>query len=337
MPTPSIDARLLRALRGRPLPCGELAGMLGVMPDVVRSRVGILRAAGYEIEEQPHLGYRLVAAPDRLIADDILSRLDRASLVNEIVVFEETGSTNDVVAQLGRGGAREGLVVFAEKQKSGRGRLGRRWEASAGRGLWFSLLLRPAFPLRSWARLTTWAAVAVAQGIEDAASCRASIKWPNDIYLGGLKMAGILIETQVDGSGSHFAVAGIGVNVNQEENDFPEALRGKAGSLRLAGGHLLDRQGVAAAILQRLDSAYSRIGPAFPEMVAVAREKSCLVGSWVEISGGATREEGTVEGLDEEGALLLRQAGGKLVAIRAGEVSVTGWRGKEGGMSTVPA
>ena len=324
-----VDARLLKALRGSlfHLPCGELAQMLGVTADVVRTRVGILRAAGYEIEEQPHLGYRLVSSPDRLIADDIFARLDRVFLVNKIVVFEETGSTNDVTARLGHGGTPEGLVVFAEKQNSGRGRLGRRWESSAGRGLWFSLLLRPGFPLRRWARLTTWAAVAVAQGIEDATFCRVSIKWPNDIYVDGLKIAGTLIETQIDGSGNHFAVAGIGVNINQEQGDFPESLRNKAGSLRMAGGRFLDRQGVAAAILQHLDATYSRIEPAFAEMVAFARTRSCLAGCWVEIAGGETREQGTVEGLSEEGALLLRRADGNLATISGGEVvSVTGWR-----------
>ena len=238
---PGVDARLLRALRGSPvhLPCGELAQGLGIPPEVARSRIEGLRAAGYEIEEQPHLGYRLVSSPDRLIADDLLARLDGVSLIADIVVFEETSSTNDAAARMGRGGSPEGVVIFAERQTAGRGRLGRRWESSAGRGLWFSLLLRPGFPLRQWARLTTWAAVAAARGIEEAASCRVAIKWPNDLYVGGRKVAGILTETRADADGNQFAVAGIGVNINQESADFPEALRDKAGSLRMALGRAL--------------------------------------------------------------------------------------------------
>jgi BirA family biotin operon repressor/biotin-[acetyl-CoA-carboxylase] ligase len=274
-------------------------------------------------------GYKLLSSPDRLMGEDILSLLKKPSLIREIVVFEETGSTNDVAARLGDSGAPEGVVIFAEKQTSGRGRLGRRWESAAARGLWFSLLLRPGMPLRDWTRLTTWAAVAVAQGIEDAtsAACRAAIKWPNDIYVDGLKIAGTLLGTQIDSAGRHFAVVGIGVNINQEAADFPEALRFKAGSLRMVLGRFLDRQAVAGAILQRLDATYSAIRSEFPEMVAAARGRSCLLGCRVEIAGGETRETGTVEGLNDEGALLIRRADGTQSAILGGEVSVTGWNG----------
>ncbi len=324
-----MDARLLRALRGNrsPLPCGELARAMGATEEVARARIRVLQEAGYGIEEDALLGYSLVSSPDRLIADDLLSRLDEASLLREIVVFEKTGSTNDVAARLGQEGAPEGLVIFAEKQTSGRGRLGRRWEAARGLGLLFSLLLRPELPLRDWTRLTTWAAVAVARGIEDAAGpgFRAAVKWPNDILTDGLKIAGTLIETQIDAGGRPFAVAGFGVNINQEAADFPAALQGKAGSLRMALGRSLDRQGVAAAILRRLDAAYVGIGSGFQEMVAAAQARSCLMGCLIEISGAGTQEKGTVEGLNGEGALLIRRADGTQTAILGGEVSVTGW------------
>ena len=141
----------------------------------------------------------------------------------EILVLAETGSTNDVAAQLGRAGAPEGLVVFAERQTAGRGRLGRKWESAAHKGLWFSLLLRPTFALADWARLTTWAAVGIARGLEEALpGFRAAVKWPNDIYLLGKKAVGILCES-VAGPGG-YAVVGIGVNVNHTREDFPQEL-----------------------------------------------------------------------------------------------------------------
>ncbi|SRR5579862_828456 len=307
----SLDARLLRLLRENP--GGDIAEKLGVPPESARDRIRVLREAGYAIEDN-----RLIAAPDRLIADDILSRLDQPGFVREIIVFEETGSTNDVAAQLGRGGAAEGLVVFAERQTSGRGRLGRRWESSAGRGLWFSLLARPQFSMRFWPRLTTWAAVAVARGIEDSTPCEGKIKWPNDIYVAGKKAAGILTETQMDGN--PFAVAGIGVNINQEAADFPDSLHGKAGSLLMAAGRPLDRMEIAAKILRRLDAAYPLIESGFEKIVAEARARSFLEGRWVEIGS----EQGVVEGLDEEGGLLLRKPDGRLITLRGGEATPAG-------------
>ena len=161
-----------------------------------------------------------------------LDVLDGCPLVREIVVFEETGSTNELVLQRGRQGADAGLIIFAERQNAGRGRFGRRWESAPHRGLWFSLLLRPALPLARWARLTTWAAVAVAAAVERVAGRRASIKWPNDVFLDGKKVAGILIESGTDGAGLPFAVVGIGVNVNHEPSDFPPELGDRATSLK---------------------------------------------------------------------------------------------------------
>jgi BirA family biotin operon repressor/biotin-[acetyl-CoA-carboxylase] ligase len=103
-----------------------------------------LRELGYDIEASPHLGYRLVSAPDLLHADDLLSRLGTTRIVGrEIRVFERTTSTNDIIARLGRDGIGEGAVVFAESQSRGRGRLGRLWVSPARKGLWFSILLRP--------------------------------------------------------------------------------------------------------------------------------------------------------------------------------------------------
>ena len=204
-------------------------------PRILAAEIASLRAAGYDIEEHPHLGCRLISAPDRIIADDLTGMLDGVTLARKILVFEKTGSTNDLVASMGRSGEPHGLVIFAEEQTAGRGRLGRRWESDSHRGLWFSLLLRPRFPHASWTRLTTWAAVAIAEALETASGCHTAIKWPNDIYIDGKKVTGILIESHFNKSQEPFAVLGIGVNVNHDH--FPPDLAGKAASLKLAAGH----------------------------------------------------------------------------------------------------
>ncbi|MEQ1854067.1 MAG: biotin--[acetyl-CoA-carboxylase] ligase, partial [Chthoniobacteraceae bacterium] len=212
----SPDARLLRLLREAEthFPAGELAAELGVPEPALEASLAGLREAGFDIEDRPGEGYRLIGSPDRLIADDLHSRLGGCELAREILVFEETTSTNDVAARLGREGHAGGVAVFAERQTSGRGRFGRRWESTAREGLWFSLLLRPGWPASQWVRLTTWAGVAVAGAIERVAGQSAKIKWPNDVLVDGRKVAGILTECSTDSSGRMFAVVGIGLNVS---------------------------------------------------------------------------------------------------------------------------
>lgn len=318
--TKSIDATLLKALRDSAvhLPASELAAQAGSEPAVVFERIAELRAAGYEIDEQPHLGYRLVSAPDRLIADDLRALLDGCRFGREILVLKETASTNDVAAQLGRGGAAEGLVVLAETQTAGRGRLGRKWESASHEGLWFSILIRPHFAMSLWTRLTTWAAVSIAEGIESVVPCLLAIKWPNDLFLGDKKVVGILIESHIDKGG--FAVVGIGVNVNQTA--FPDAISQTAASLRQAAGSPIDRQLLAASIIRRLAARFEELESEFSNIVAEAEARSFLQGRWVETRSAGEVTVGLAEGLDENGALRLRTRSGEVITLPGGEVSV---------------
>ena len=328
MLTLSDDARILRLLRESEshLSRGDLAVQANMESQKVNACLESLGGAGYEIEDRPHAGLRFISAPDRLIADDIAARLGDVSLFRDILVFQQTDSTNDAAARLGRGGAAEGIGVFAESQSAGRGRMGRRWESSQALGLWFSLLLRPRIPFHQWPRLTTWAAVGVAEGIEAFSSCRVFIKWPNDILIDSLKLAGILTETHVDLAGNSFAIVGIGVNVNHTPEDFPPELREKAASLRSITGRPWDRQEAAAAILKSLDRLWPAIAGDFAYLVAAARKRSCLEGRQVEIRIGQLVLRGCAESLDDEGALLLREPDGKLTAVSTGEASVLSWQ-----------
>ncbi len=313
---PHSDAALLRRLR-------QSAGYVSASelgdPAQVAERVRVLRGAGYCIEEHPCFGCRLLSSPDRLVADDILSRLPAARRwLREIVVFERTGSTNDLLGKLGRQGVPEGIAAFAEEQTAGRGRLGRVWQSEPGAGLWFSLLLRPAWPPALWTRLTLWAACAVARGVESATGAEVMLKWPNDLYAGGRKLAGILVESS-PAQGNAYAVAGIGLNANHAS--FPESLAATATSLRLETGAAVDRNGLAAAVLQALDCSYPDLPGSFPGILQWARERDFLREKWVTVSSGTVDESGLAIGLDDDGALLLRRADGSLRKVTSGEVT----------------
>jgi len=263
-----------------------------------------LRQLGYDIENHPHLGYRLRATPDRLTADDLRARLRTPIIGREIVVFDETGSTNDIVARLARDGAREGLVVFAESQTRGRGRHGRVWVSPRGKGLWFSVLLRPSFPAT---RITIAAAVAVARAVGHDAR----IKWPNDVMLAGQKLAGILTEPRAGA-----AVLGIGINVNCDRTELPDV----ATSLLVATGQRHDRLALAAAVLTQLDAEYRRAAADFGQVTDDWARRSTTLGRQLVVRLGARRIEGHAQALDGDGALLLRLDNGQIVRLLGAEL-----------------
>jgi BirA family biotin operon repressor/biotin-[acetyl-CoA-carboxylase] ligase len=192
------------------------------------------------------------APSDRLIAAELSAALEGWGIGSEIVVVEETESTNDLVWKAVERGVPEGFVVFAERQTKGRGQYGRRWESAAYLGLWFSVLLRPALTLAESPKLTVQLAEAVAAAIADETRCAPTIKWPNDIYLSGRKVAGVLAEGRIAADGNYVAVAGIGININQRLDDFPDELRDTAGSLAMATGKNISRAKLAVALLKRL-------------------------------------------------------------------------------------
>lgn len=198
-------------------------------------------------------------APEQLSAEKLRADLGDVVIGNEIIVLEQTTSTNDAVLRLAISETAEGLIVFAEHQTAGRGQRGNVWESAAGKGLWFSILLRPKIEIDQSARLTKWAAQTVAQTIEQELPLPAAIKSPNDVYVEGRKVAGVLVEMRARKQESHIAVVGIGVNVNHSADDFPPELRASAGSLALAAGHPLDRHRLAVALLRNLDRSYREI------------------------------------------------------------------------------
>ena len=224
---------------------------------------------------------------DRLIADQLQAALPSVVIGRQIVVLEQTASTNDAIFQVAspQGAAvsslpavasakegppslgDEGLVLFAEHQTAGRGQRGNRWESAAGKGLWFSILLRPEIRLSDSGRLTIWAIEAISGVIRIELGLEPEIKLPNDVQLNGRKVAGVLVEMRAQNNAPHLAVVGIGINVNQCCGDFPAQLQDRAISLAIALGRQVDRQNFAVALLRNLDLTYrqkfSRAAAAF--------------------------------------------------------------------------
>ncbi len=193
---------------------------------------------------------------DKLNAGDLRAALGEATIGREIIVLEETTSTNDAIWQRATPVTPEGLVIFAERQTAGRGQRGNHWESIAGKGLWLSILLRPTIAPAQSARLTAWAAQSVAETISEEFSLCPTVKPPNDVHLDKKKLAGVLVEIRAQRNAPHLVIAGIGINVNHAPEDFSEELRQRAISLAQALDRHVDRSKFAIALLCKLNSTY---------------------------------------------------------------------------------
>ena len=322
----TTDAKILSALRASPggVSGADLAEQLGISRAAVWARIEDLRRLGYDIEAGPHIGYRMLDEPDLLLADDLLARLGKTRVIGrDIRVFEQTTSTNDVIEKLARDGVKEGVAVFAETQTRGRGRLGRKWVSPGRKGLWFSILLRPALRPPEATRLTVASATALRRAIAAETGLRPEIKWPNDVVINGKKTAGILTEMSAEPDQVRHVVLGIGVNVNLGLGEFPPELRKLATSLKLESGRVISRAELAVAILRELDADYARLGGGGFATVADEWEAHCrTIGRQVTIQIGDRRLRGRAESLDDDGVLLLRTEHGHLERVTGGDVTL---------------
>jgi BirA family biotin operon repressor/biotin-[acetyl-CoA-carboxylase] ligase len=238
---------------------------------------------------------------------------------------EACESTNDVAGARAKAGAAQGLVVATERQSAGRGRLGRAWHSPAGENLTVSILLRPTRPAPEIPPLTLLAGAAVARALARA-GLAPRLKWPNDVQLvvdgAPQKVAGILTEMSSEGGRVGHVVVGLGLNVNAVT--FPAELEGRATSLRLAAGRAFDRAAVLAAVLAELERLYEDFEARGPGAASEAWPPFATLGERCRVSApGApgTELEGTVLGVDADGALRLRDDAGHIHRVLSGEIS----------------
>jgi BirA family biotin operon repressor/biotin-[acetyl-CoA-carboxylase] ligase len=205
------EIELLRRLlpAGRTIVLAELFELTGIPSHEATVFTERLEQCGF-VFSRTEKTIGIIEEPEALIPELILARLHTRTIGRDVLVFRETSSTNDRARQAGVAGASEGLVIFAESQTAGRGTRSRKWLSSSGVGLWFSILLRTGIPPAQWALLVQMAAVACAEAVEKRVEQTVRIKPPNDLMLGGGKLAGFLLETS---NAWTFQVLGIGLNV----------------------------------------------------------------------------------------------------------------------------
>lgn len=306
-------------------PAEDVAHKLGLAPAEVLAAVASLRAGGYDIgylEREGERGFVILASPPAVPEEEIGRLLHTRDIGRHLVVREEVDSTSAVARQLAEEGAPHGTVVIARHQLAGRGRRGRSWVALPGQQLYATVVLRPDLPADHAFELTMLAAVALAEALEEFGLLPA-IKWPNDIELDDRKLAGILSElAAADDGHPRFVLLGVGVNVDGRAEDFPEELRSRATSIRAATGRIVSVAALAASFFDRLEEwlvLHHAMG--FAAVLDSWRGYTTTLGADVRALVDGQVIAGVAEDVDEAGALLVRDAAGKLHRIVAGEVT----------------
>ncbi len=316
--------RLFRQAHGGYVSGARLSEAVGVSRNAVWKQIGQLRQLGYRIEAVPSRGYQLLEAPDLPLAEELRNGLETRIVGCEIHYLAETDSTNRQAYAFGESSVSEGLVVIADRQTAGRGRMGRTWVSPPAVNLYLSVLLRPPLPPYAAPQLTFVSTVAVSRAIAAVSGLQPTHKWPNDVLVDGCKVAGLLNEMSAEADRIRFVILGIGVNLNMTADQFPADLRMPATSLLLAGGVPISRAVFARELLQQLDSLYADyLNFGLAPILAEWESRCDLIGKAVEVDeAGSGLVRGRVKGVDRDGALLLNLADGSTVRILAGDVKV---------------
>lgn len=323
-----IKYRILDTLReneGKVVSGGELANTLRVSRTAVWKQIVSLQDEGYQIESVPNKGYRFQPS-DVYSAYEIERRLTTKFLGHPVVFLDEVDSTNTYAKNLGASGGQNGTAVVAVRQTAGKGRLARKFESPEGYGVYLSILLRPKLQVADINCITLMAAVVVADTVEELCGVRPTIKWTNDVYLNGKKLCGILTECSIEGeSGAvEYAVVGIGTNLGQRRDDFPEAIREIATSVFQETGVWISRADYAAALLKNFERYFYE--QKFPANKACFleqyRKDLFFLGQEITVVGMMEQYTAVAVDIDEEGRLLVRTEEGRINALNSGEISI---------------
>ncbi len=315
---------------------GEILGFLRekeehVSGDYISSRLGLTRTAvwkyvkqlrqmGYAIDTLKGKGYRLRTVPDRPYPWEVKRYLRTEFMGRNIQYKESIDSTNALAFQLALADAAEGTCVVAETQKAGKGRLQRKWFSPYGKNLYVSVILRPSLHPSLVYPITFLSSLAVYDTLLQL-GLKPTLKWPNDVLVSGKKICGTLLELSTEADLVRFVIVGIGLNVNMRKGEMPDEIRSKATSLLLETKIVYERARVCGMLLNNLETYYDLLRKHGPvKLVRTWEEKAEIKGKSLEITQQGMVFKGVVEGIGDEGALLLSDHG-KVHRVIAGDVS----------------
>lgn len=320
---------LLKHHPGQHLSGQAMSRELGVSRAAVWKAIEALRQEGYEIASSPNRGYQLIDSPDRVREGELSAPLSDCVIGSSLLCLDTVDSTNTEAKRRALDGAPHGLVIVSEEQSGGRGRLGRSFQSTKGKGLYLTALLRPSLQPQEVVDFTAWVAVAMCDAIQACCGLRPQIKWTNDLVLDGKKLCGILTEMGLEGEtrSLQYLIAGVGINCSHAPEDFEETVRPVATSLSHVLGRPVRRADLAVCVIRALDGMYRDFPHAKQGYLARYRADCITTGKRVQVITPTSRREAQALEIDDEFRLVVEYDDGSRQALAAGEVSVRGMYG----------
>jgi BirA family biotin operon repressor/biotin-[acetyl-CoA-carboxylase] ligase len=302
---------------------GEIiSNELGITRSAVWKHINELRMMGYDISSSQKEGYNLTRTSSKLLPYEIHKKLRTRFIGKKIRYLENTPSTIWVGKQICSEGDVEkmhGMVIIAEEQTGGIGRMGRAWVSPTG-GIWVTVVLKPHIPIDRVFMITMAGSVAVARAIRREFDLGALIKWPNDIFIGNKKVAGLLLELSAEADTVHYCLLGMGIDVNVPLKEFSPALQKDITSISAELGHDVDRASFLARILKEFENHYLLIESGeYDTVIREWKSLSCTLDRRVDIRTLKNSFSGEAVDIDEFGALIIRKDNGKLERVIAGD------------------
>jgi BirA family transcriptional regulator, biotin operon repressor / biotin---[acetyl-CoA-carboxylase] ligase len=284
----------------------KLSEELQISRSAIWKHMKALEKDGYEIEAVTNKGYRIINFPNQMSVNTIQWGLQTKWLGAHLYYEKRLDSTQTFAHQLARDGAVHGTVVIADEQLKGRGRLSRNWDSQKGKGIWMSIILRPPLEPHRAPQLTLLTAVAIANMLKVRINVEAKIKWPNDIFLNDHKLCGVLTEIQAEQDLIQYVIIGIGLNVNHEQDDIPDDLKGIATSLKIETNKNWQREKLIWNLLDEFEKKYELyIQKGFPPIKQQWESYAYMKEQIVSIKAGNQVFDGKIIGIHDDGALLV--------------------------------
>lgn len=253
--------------------------------------------------------------------DNIKPYLKTKKFGHKIFAFGCVGSTNEFACNLAGQDYKEGTIVIAEEQIRGKGRKNRTWNSQFGKGLWFSIILKPDGKTNHAGLYSFLAGVSVAKAVEKLFGIKPVVKWPNDLLINEKKFCGILSEVNFADNQIHFIVLGIGINVFHRLKDFPEILQQSATSLSIVTTKRINRSKLLAEILYHFEKNYTNIkNNGFEPVISNWKKRCPYIGKRISVIQDNHVQNGMFEDLADDGSLLMRKNGQGLIKIVAGDL-----------------
>ncbi len=301
-----------------------LSQMLNVSRTAVWKRIKALVEEGYNIKSSGGKGYILTKS-------DVLNDYELMKRMGSQIPFlfkKTVGSTNTLAKETARKNNNEFMLVTAENQEAGRGRLGRSFESDNNKGIWSSFILKPGMTPENALIITIASAIAVCKTLEDTCGLKTGIKWPNDIVSGSKKICGILSEMSCETGVIEFIVVGIGINISQGAEDFSKEVSQIATSVLTETGHKYSRAEIISSLCYNMQEIYGLVKTGKTEEITKRWRKYTVTdGKKIRIIKNNDEIIVRAEGIDKKGRLVVSDESGKMTTYNSGEISVRGIMG----------